>query len=202
MKKRLDLATICVVMAFVASLNGCSSVHMDAKKLKQSLSGLSVTIRTFDEESNVIDRVSGKSIDIVRDDKFDSSDEAADSSVLKISIGSNEMSHVGSSLIMAEDGLDDVFSEYNKTVNVDNDDSGLPILNRVVSQFKNDTSGKSKTILIRSQSGKPLATYMGDRVSTFSVDIPKTTAFLIDGKMLMVYRCDCTIYDTELLLNE
>ena len=91
--------------------------------------------------------------------------------------------------------------EYAKTVDITNQERGVPMLNSMVNSFKNITSGKAKTILIRSQNGKPLATYVGDSVSVFSVDIPKTTAFLVDGKILIVYRCDYTVYDTALLLE-
>lgn len=175
---------------------------MTATDLKSNLSGISVTIRTFDEESNIIDRINGKSVNITRDTTFDSSSESKDSSVIKITVGSNEINHVGSSLVMADKGLNDIFDEYKKSADIENSDSSVPVINRVVHSVINDTTGKKRTVLIRSQNGTPLATYMGDKVSTFSVDIPKTTAFLIDGKLLIVYRCDYTVYDTELLLEE
>ncbi len=41
----------------------------------------------------------------------------------------------------------------------------IPVLNRMISAFKNDFTGKKKAILIRSQNGTPLAAYAGDRVS-------------------------------------
>lgn len=103
---------------------------------------------------------------------------------------------------MADKGLNDIFDEYKKSADIENSDSSVPVINRVVHSVINDTTGKKRTVLIRSQNGTPLATYMGDKVSTFSVDIPKTTAFLIDGKLLIVYRCDYTVYDTEILLEE
>lgn len=204
MKKRMNrtLGMIGIVTAVALSFIGCAKVHMGETELTQKLVGISVDIRTFDEESNVIDKVTGKSVSIVRDSKFDSSSESKDSSVLKITVGKSEMSHVGSSLIMAEEGLYDIFDEYMKTVDIENSDRSIPVINRVVNGVLNDTVGKEKTILIRSQSGKPLATYVGNSVSSFSVDIPNTTAFLVDGKMLIVYRCDFTTYDTALLLEK
>lgn len=33
----------------------------------------------------------------------------------------------------------------------------------------------------------------------FSSDIPKTTVFRVDGKLLLVYRADYTAYDSGLL---
>lgn len=201
-KQTRVLGVVLVTLLLVQQLSGCAKVHMTATDLKRNLSGISVTIRTFDEESNIIDRINGKSVNITRDTTFDSSSESKDSSVLKITVGSNEINHVGSSLIMADKGLNDIFDEYKKSADIENSDSSVPVINRVVHSVINDTTGKKRTVLIRSQNGTPLATYMGDKVSTFSVDIPKTTAFLIDGKLLIVYRCDYTVYDTELLLEE
>lgn len=201
-KQTRVLGVVLVTLLLVQQLSGCAKVHMTATDLKRNLSGISVTIRTFDEESNIIDRINGKSVNITRDTTFDSSSESKDSSVIKITVGSNEINHVGSSLVMADKGLNDIFDEYKKSADIENSDSSVPVINRVVHSVINDTTGKKRTVLIRSQNGTPLATYMGDKVSTFSVDIPKTTAFLIDGKLLIVYRCDYTVYDTELLLEE
>lgn len=201
-KQTRVLGVVLVTLLLVQQLSGCAKVHMTVTDLKRNLSGISVTIRTFDEESNIIDRINGKSVNITRDTTFDSSSESKDSSVIKITVGSNEINHVGSSLVMADKGLNDIFDEYKKSADIENSDSSVPVINRVVHSVINDTTGKKRTVLIRSQNGTPLATYMGDKVSTFSVDIPKTTAFLIDGKLLIVYRCDYTVYDTELLLEE
>lgn len=200
------LAVIGVATAIIATLFGVASgaqfLKFNFSDLKSKLNGREVTIRTFDEESHVIDSISGKSVMIERDTKFDSANSEGgsnkDSSVLKITIGKNEMLHVGSSLIMAEDGLSDVFSEYTKTVNIQNLDRSVPIINCMINSLRNNSTGAAKMILIRSQNGTPLATYLGTHVSTFAVDIPKTTAFLIDDKVLLVYRSDYSVYDLAL----
>lgn len=200
------LAVIGVATAIIATLFGVASGAQFFKfkfsDLKSKLNGREVTIRTFDEESHVIDSISGKSVIIKRNTKFDSSNPNGglnkDSSVLKITIGKNEMTHVGSSLVMAENGLTDVFFEYTKTVNIQNLDRSIPIINSMMNSLRNNSTGAAKMILIRSQNGTPLATYLGTHVSTFAVDIPKTTAFLIDDKVLLVYRCDYSVYDLAL----
>lgn len=204
LKKRKMFVLIGAITLMAGLLSGCSAAHMTAKQLESAFAGISVNIRTFDEESQVIDNVNGESVMVERDTTFDTSTSKGsnkDSSVLKITIGEHEMHHVGSSLVMAEDGLYDIFGEYAKTVDINNTDRSIPIINSIVNSFKNVTSGKEKTILIRSQNGTPLATYVGNKVSIFSVDIPKTTAFLVDNKVLLVYRCDYTVYDTALLLD-
>ena len=201
MKKKILLSLVLVFSLF--SLSACQSIQNWWKNTKEEWIGLEMTVRTFDESSQLIDEMSGKSLSIERNTDFDSVDaegnSKADSSVLKVTIGQYEMDHVGSSLIAAEEGLEDLFAKYQKTVAVEEEGKAIPVVNRMVSQLKNDFTGKAKVILIRSQNGTPLATYAGDKVSLYTSDAPKTSELLIDGKRLIIYRCDYTIYDRQLL---
>ena len=160
------------------TLTGCQGVENWFKNAKEEWIGLEMTVRTYDENSQLIDQMSGKSLSISRNEEFD---------------------HVGSSLIAEEKGLKDVFVQYQKTADVEENSHAVPVLNRMISAFKNDFTGKKKVVLIRSQNGTPLAAYAGDRVSLDKSDAPKTSELLIDGKRLVIYRCDYTIYDRELL---
>ena len=200
MKKKLLLLLTCgFTCVFLA---GCQAVDNYLKNLEEDFDGLTMVVRTFDEDSQVIDRIEGKSMSISRNTDFDrykDGETASLGQVVKITIGKHEIDHVGSSLVAEEKGLRDIFAEYRKTVDLKNDNSDIPIINRIVSAYKNDFTGKSKVILIRSQKGTPLATYSGDKVSINNSDIPNTTELLVDGKRLLIYRCDYTIYDLALL---
>ena len=185
-------------------LTGCQSIGNFFKTTQEQFLGLSGTLRTFDENSQVIDKISGKSISIESDDRFDITDENGDvskeSSVLDITVGGSQVIHVGSTLIFAENGLTDYMEKYSDKVDISTENRSLPFVNRFFNQIKNDISGESKLILVRSQPGTPLATYFGKRVSTSAPDgIPNTTYLLVDGKRLIIYRADFTIYDTDLL---
>lgn len=187
----------------LVSLSACQSISNWWKNTTEEWIGLEMTVRTFDENSQLIDEMSGKSLSISRNEEFDSVDtegySKADSSVLKITLGKYEIDHVGSSLIAAEKGLEDLYAKYQATVDIETYDRAIPMVNRMVSGLKNDFTGKAKVILIRSQNGTPLATYAGDKVSLYASDAPKTSELLIDGKRLIIYRCDYTIYDRALL---
>ena len=100
---------------------------------------------------------------------------------------------------MHETDLVNIFEDYNKKIDVQNNDNSTPIIDRIINSAKNITTGKSKIILIRSQSGQPLATFAGDNVSYFATGMDKSTGILIDEKYLFIYRCDYTIYDKDLL---
>lgn len=203
MKKKITLSLMLILS--LVSLSACQSVQNWWKNTKEEWIGLDMTVRTFDENAQLIDEMDGKSLSIERNQEFDSEDaegnSKGDSSVLKVTIGKYEIDHVGSSLIAEEDGLEDLFAKYQKTVNIEEESRAIPMVNRMVSKLKNDFTGKAKVILIRSQNGTPLATYAGDKVSLYTSDAPKTSELLIDGKRLIIYRCDYTIYDRPLLEN-
>nr|WP_188367911.1 DUF5052 family protein [Enterococcus alcedinis] len=196
MKKILFGVTLSI---FAVSLAGCQDIRMWFKGFEESFKGLEMTIQTYDESSQVIDKITGKSILIERDATFDTNEESKDSSVIKISVGSKEMHHVGSSMIIAETGLENIFDDYTKTVDTTNMQRGIPILNSMINEKRNAFDGKKKVVLIRSQNGTPLATYAGDHVSLYKTDVPKSTGLLIDGEYLFIYRCDYTIYDLALI---
>lgn len=204
MRKMIKLGLVTALGLLV--LAGCQSVADFFKTTQEQYLGLSGTVRTFDENSQVIDKLTGKSVSIQSDDRFDMTDEmgniSKESSVLDVTIGSSQVLHVGSTLIFSEDNLTDYMEKYGASVELETKDRSLPFVNRFFQQIKNDWTGQRKLILIRSQNGTPLATYFGNRVSTSAPDgIPNTTYLLIDGKRLIIYRADFTIYDTELLTD-
>lgn len=130
------------------TLSGCQMIENWIKNAKEEWIGLEMTVRTYDENSQLIDQMSGKSLSISRNEEFDSVDAEGnskeDSSVLKITLGKYEIDHVGSSLIAEEKGLKDVFAQYQKTADVEENSHSVPVLNRMISAFKNDFTGKKK----------------------------------------------------------
>lgn len=198
MKKKILLLLTAVALAVVTT--ACNGVEQDWDNLVSRFQGRSVTIQTYDEESQLIDQVKGSHVDITSDTTFNTSSEGNNSGVMQISVGKNMMHHVGSSLIMYQDGLYDIMTDKNARVNIENYDKGTPLINYFVHDFKNYFGkGSAKVIMIRSQNGTPLAVFAGNSVSLFKTDVPKSTGFRIDGKYLFVYRCDYTVYDTALL---
>ena len=192
-----------VLVAISLLLSGCNLLEYDFGKMQEALQGREVVVQTYDEDSQIIDKVEGESVSINADSNFKITDSEGStvekSSVLNMTVGGNEVLHVGSSLILHQKELENVFEDYARKVDVENFDRSVPFVNRMVNDMKNMTTGKSKIILIRSQSGQPLATFAGDDVSYFSTDIDKSTGLLVDGHYLFIYRCDYTIYDTALL---
>lgn len=202
-KKKRSLLGV-MVLSFVAiTLTGCAYMGYWGEQVNQALDGVAATYKTYAQDGTKIDEIKGQSFMISRDGRFDSVDSEGysnnDSQVLQISLGDSTISHVGSTMILEEIGLEDVQEQIDTELFIENMDSGVPFLNKMRENHQNLWSGKSKTLLIRSQDGLPVATYTGDNVEIYATDVPKTTWFQVDGKMLFVYRADYTIIDNDLL---
>lgn len=202
LKKPLRL-TIPLLLLCAMVLSSCAAFEAFGDELTRAFKGVPATMTTYTQSGQMVDQVHGESFRISRDERFDSeaSDGSSnkDSSVLLISLGDNHISHVGSSMVLAQDGLVDISKEFGDQVSFENHDPGMPWLNDLKEYMRNNWKGKGKTILIRSQDGTPIAVYQGDQVEIRETDVPKSTWFEVDHKYLFVYRSDYTVYDNELL---
>lgn len=204
MKKKWLILVVGTMLSVI--LGGCALLDDFGSNIRQQWEGLPLTLQTYDYDAHKIDEVKGRSLAIKRDSQFDETDEDGkttnESKVMKITVGKHLMRHVGSSLIAYQDGLTNVMDKYPKKVEAIDDTRSVPFVNRFVHSVKDDFSGSAYVILIRSQTGKPIATFAGSHVRVSKTDVPSSTNLLIDGKRLFVYRCDYTIYEKSMLNND
>lgn len=201
--KRFRMLFVVIALAMTAlMMSSCALFDSALDDLNRALRGEAATMTTYNQAGQKIDEIHGKSFDFARDDKFDQTDaegkKISNSSVLRIAVGGKIIQHVGSTLILAQDGLVKV-SDAPTQLFLDNNDPGRPWLNYIYHNMRDAWKGKARTVMVRSQDGMPIAVFAGDKVETFAPDIPQATRFEIDGKTLLVYRADLTIYDTALL---
>lgn len=190
---------IAVVAAF--ALSSCAAFAAFGEEINRAFKGVPATMKTYNQTGQLVDEVKGTSFRVSRDERFDTTDSAGtsknDSAVLMVSLGDSHISHVGSTMVLAQDGLVPV--EVPATVSFANHEAGTPWINDLIEKHRNLWKGKGKTIMIRSQDGTPVEVYAGDQVEVFATDVPKSTWFRVDGKYLLVYRADYTVYDNDLL---
>lgn len=201
--KRLLLAVLALLAA--AFLSSCAAVSTSFEDFARAWSGIPATMTTYDQAGNLIDRVSGRSFEISLDERFEEVSVGSDGDIIRspgdvllISVGGSHISHVGSTMIIAEDGLAPV-AGANTTISLTNTEAGTPWLNNLLEYNRNLWQGKGKTILIRSQDGQPIAVFAADQVEVAGTEVPKSTMLRLDGRRLWVYRADYTMYDNELL---
>jgi hypothetical protein len=201
--KRILLLAVAAVLAL--TLSSCAGSAMSFEDFNRSWNGISASITTYDQNGDLIDKVHGASLQVSLDERFYTTTVNSDGSVSKepgdvmlISIGNSHISHVGSTMIWAQDGVTAV-AGADTTVDITSTKQGTPWLNNLREYNRNLWKGKAKTLLIRSQDGKPIAVYAASEVEVVGTAVPKSTMFRLDGKRLFVYRADYTMYDTDLL---
>ena len=199
----LMLAVAIVVGIVAATVSGCALFDTKVDNLVSLMKGRQATIMTFNVSGQRLDRIHGASVNITRDTTFDSINadgtSNADSSVIMVSIGGGIMNHVGSTLLMIEDGLLDISDKLPATVDLNNTDRGVPLMNYLRQNFRNLWAGTSRTVVVRSQTGSPIAIFGGNKVTYYATDVPKSTLLSIDDKYLLIYRADYSFYDNSML---
>lgn len=204
MNRKLAVTAGAVAAAF--ALSSCAGASVFGAKLSQAFKGVPATWTSYDQAGRKIDEIRGNSFRVSRDERFDTTNVKSDGTtekvpgeVLLVSVGNSHISHVGSSACLAQDGITKVGDAEN--FDFASVEPGTPFLNDFIEKHRNLWQGKAKTIVIRSQDGLPIAVYAGTNVEVFPTDVPKSTWFRVDGKMLWCYRVDYTVPDTELLNN-
>lgn len=201
MKLKKKLVLILLSCVFLLTLAGCSKFQNWELSLRSKVSGLPLTVSTYDAAGQKIDQIQAKSVDIHTDKEMSQKDDSGNenSSVIDVDYGNKRMTHVGSTLI-AYEGLKNYQDAYNKKhVNVSDQNKSVPFLNTMYQDFKNAWNGNDKIVMIRSQLGMPIAVFAGKHVSIHKSDMKNTTQFVIDGHRLFAYRADYTIYPVSSL---
>lgn len=187
-----SLATTAIQPAYASIFGWLDNTELT---IRSKTKGLPLTISTYDFDGQKIDQIKTKSANIHTDNTMSKTDSNGNekSSVLDIDYGNNRMIHVGSTMI-AYEGLKNYQDEFNQHTNINDQNRSVPILNSMYQDFQNQWNSQARVIMIRSQSGKPIATFVGDHVSIHNTDMKNTTKFVINGHRLIAYRCDYTIY--------
>lgn len=197
MKKKRLLAA-CLALVLLPLLSSCSMISDYTLDLKSKLVGIPFTVSTYDYDGQKIDQIKGKSVQIETYKPMSKKNSSGDeqSKVIDVEFGGQQMIHVGSSLI-ANEGLRNYEDTFSKKVTITDKQRSIPVLSIMYNNFRNDWLSKGKVIMIRSQAGKPIAVYAGNKVRVSATDMPSTTQINVDGHRLFIYRCDYSIYDME-----
>ena len=64
MKKIKKLSIASLLITLIVTLNGCALLENDIVQFESAMKGRDSIIQTYDEESNIIDKIEGKSIHV------------------------------------------------------------------------------------------------------------------------------------------
>lgn len=191
---------------FTASVPGCSSQMSD---LRGDLVGNSFVITTYDNYGQQTMKTSGKRVNLkgnkVKTSGYTETGVAFESyelsSVITVTIDGRELETCGDTCIFAEKGLEPDFDFTTPEFIESHGGSPLNItsLSYTLNQYRN-YFGKARVVVIKSQTGQPIAAYSGNNVYwEVKTDLPKTTRLMIDNKALYIHRANFQIIDTKLL---
>lgn len=185
-----------IVILGAVTLTGCEEIEDFKVNLTEATQGLPVTVATYDFEGQKIDQIKSNQVYIHSDDNMQNLDGT--SKVIDVDYGDNRTIHVGATMIAWENMINYTDAYNHKHINVDDrgkEDYSIPFIGRIYKNFRNDWSGGPATLVfIKSQSGKPIGTFYGRKVSIHQTNVPDATNFLIDGHRLFCYRCDYTTF--------
>ena len=197
MKKRFTVSAIALCMAI--SLCGCGAAVMERiiGELKGELVGNDYQVFEYDNFGNQVLQVSGNKIAMSAE--VDSAGEPT--SYIDITVDGYDWMHVGSTLVLAQNGVDMITDfQIPETIETDRDGSlGLIAADRFVNSYKN-LFGKSQVVLVSSQTGTPIGLFQGDNCNvSIPSNLPKTTLVSIDGKLVYVHRANVDIMPTAMI---
>ena len=192
-----------IVLAFLGiGLSGCILWDNATLTFTEYAKGLPLTISTYTAQGKKIDEIKTNKAYIHTDRTMSETDKDSNqlSKVIDIDYGNHRTTHVGSSMI-AYSGLTNYVDKLNhakvNTRNEEINDNSIPWLSSIYKDFKNSWSGRDSVLLIRSQQGVPIATFVGHSISLHKTDMKSVTKFIIDKKPVFVYRCDYSTYDVD-----
>lgn len=195
------------VLAF--ALSGCSMIESAVNDIKGDLIGNSFYAEFYDNYGELTMTTQGDKINLsgnrVKEHTYTSDGIATSyslSSVVTITIDGHEIETCGDTVVFAEKGLEkDVSGQEIAEIASRNDgnllDNNFFAYN--INEWEN-MIGKSRAVVIKSQMGRPLCVYSGDKVYyEVCEDLPKTTKLMIDGHALYIHRANFQIIDMALL---
>lgn len=202
------IGIIVVIAVFLGMIVLNSSFFTSqVKELKGELIGNEYVIDYYDNFGNNILTVTGEKIGMnanyTRQKIINSDGTEAyaydESSVVSITIDGHNMGQTGNTVIFAEKGLDKL-EDFEMPTELNGNGGGtINSIDRKLNHFKN-LMGKEQIVVVCSQLGTPIAVYGGDKVyEEVCEDLPKTTLFNIDGKMLYIHRANMIFFDGELM---
>lgn len=200
-KAIIALVLVATIAIFAFSACGAQGMFNWLHGYKSSLVGSSYTISTYDHYGVMDSRITGERIDMDANYISSADGSAEMSSVITFTIDGKEMEACGDTIIIAEKGLEPVDFEMAQNINsyFGNDPTDLPILARVINQYKN-FFGKSRVVVIKSQLGIPICAFSGEDVYWEVADeLPKSTKLMVDGKALYIHRANFKIIDMDLV---
>lgn len=204
MKRRISAGILALVS--LLALTACNKAASGWMDIKRAFGGVEGTFTNYGVDGQSIFEAHCRSMDMWRDTGFDrhngNGDKIEDGSVITVSCGTGQFSTVGFTSVYYTDNARShlvVGTEQFYDLRIQNDDRGVPIVNRAWREFRNLFQGVPRLLVLYDQWNNPISAYAGNDVVTYSTDIDKSTMFQVDDAWVMIIRGSYEVLDTALI---
>lgn len=206
MKKLLYVIALVAVLPFVTA-SACEKKIDDIMRVLGSTPG---TFYNYGADGQVVFEARCNSLDFSRDTEYDrynaEGKKIEDSSVVRVSCGTNLFSTVGFTSVYMTDGAKDNLmanSQQFYDIRIKNNDRGIPLINYLWRDIKDKFVGTARIAQICDQNNNPILAFASDQVTGYATDVDKSTMFKLDDKnndgYVWISRGSYTVVDTALV---
>jgi len=205
--KKFVFAFVLILALPLTMANACEKAIDD---IMRNLGTTPGTFYNYGADGQVVFEARCASLDFTRDTEYDRHDaegnKIEDSSVVKVSCGDNLFSTVGFTSVYITDGAkDNLMANSQKfyDLRIKNNDRGVPLINFLWRDVKNNFVGTSRVAQICDQNNNPILAFASDHVTGYATSVDKSTMFKLDDKnndgYVWISRGSYTVLDTALL---
>lgn len=205
--KRFAVVVFLVVAAPLLAASACEKAIDDIMRVLGSSPG---TFYNYGADGQVVFEAHCRSLHFQRDAEYDrynaEGKKIEESSVIRVSCGDNLFSTVGFTSVYITDGARDNLaanSQQFHELKVKNNDRGIPLINYLWRDVKDQFVGTKRVAQVCDQNNNPILAFASDHVTGYATDVDKSTMFKLDDKnndgYVWVSRGSYTVLDTALL---
>lgn len=206
MKKFLLIAALVLALPLAAG-SSCEKAIDDIMRVLGTVPG---TFYNYGPDGQIVFEARCASLDFTRDTEYDRHDaegkKIEDSSVVKVSCGSNLFSTVGFTSVYITDGAQDNLmanSQKFYELKIKNNDRGVPLVNYLWREVKDKFVGTARVAQICDQNNNPILAFASEQVTGYATSVDKSTMFKLDDKnndgYVWISRGSYTVIDTALI---
>lgn len=209
--------TAMLVMAGLVSLTACNLGEKAADDYFRILGSTPGTFINYGADGQVVFEAKCRSMHFERDNTYDvyaAPDNEGNrklvepSSVVRVSCGTSLISTVGFTSVYISDGAMPSLlanSQQFYSLRVRNNDRGVPLVNYLWRDIKDQYAGTARVAQICDQNNNPILAFAAEAVTGYATDVAKSTMFKIDPKTgsdgyVWISRGSYTVLDTALLI--
>lgn len=205
--RRFAAIVILVVVAPMVMGSACEKAIDDIMRVLGSTPG---TFYNYGADGQVVFQAECRSLHFQRDTEYDRHDaegkKIEDSSVVRVSCGDNLFSTVGFTSVYITDGAKDNLaadSQQFHELRIKNNDRGIPLINYLWRDIKDQFVGTARVAQICDQNNNPILAFASSHVTGYATHVDKSTMFKLDDAnndgYVWISRGSYTVLDTALL---